>query len=370
VNATRTRVGGAALLLALGGGLGLTGCGSDNTSTSGSAAPSIANCASGNINASGSTAQKNAMDTWVTNYQTACSGSTINYQAVGSGAGIQAFTQGSTAFAGSDSALKVPDEQNPANARCAGGQAINLPMVVGPIAVSYKLSGVDKLILDAPTMAGIFANKITKWNDPAIATLNPGVTLPSTPIQTFHRSDSSGTTDNFTKYLAAAAPQAWTYGNDKVWKAPAGQGAKGSDGVTSAIQGTEGAIGYIEYSYAKNANLPTVVVATGASQPVPLTAQNVANGVAQATVAGSGNNLPLNLKSTYTTKAPNAYPIVLVTYEITCSKGLAADQSALVKSFLAYTASNDGQGILSDLGYAPLPASIGQQVQSAVQTIG
>ena len=124
---------------------------------------------------------------------------------------------------------------------------------------------------------------------------------------------------------------------------PGGQGAKGSDGVTSAIQQTTGAIGYIEYSYAKNANLATVVVATGAPDPVPLTPPNVANGVAQATVAGSGNNLPLNLNSTYTTKEPNAYPIVLVTYEITCSTGLPGDQSALVKSFLTYTASAAGR---------------------------
>ena len=219
----------------------------------------------------GRRAQKNAIDTWVANYQQACAGSTINYQSVGSGAGIQSFTQGSISFAGSDSALKVPDEQNAANKRCSGGQAINLPMVAGPIAVAYNLSGVSGLILDAPTMADIFATKITKWNDPAIAALNPGVTLPSTAIQAFHRSDASGTTDNFTKYLAAAAPQQWTYATGKEWTAPGGQGAKGSEGVTSAIQQTDGAIGYVEFSYAKTANLGVTTVATGAPQPVPLT---------------------------------------------------------------------------------------------------
>jgi len=368
---TRTRVGSAALLLCL-GGFGLTACGSDSTTSSGgssSASPSIANCATGNINAAGASSQKNAIDTWVANYQQACAGSTINYQSVGSGAGIQSFNQGSIAFAGSDSALKVPDEQNAANKRCSGGQAINLPMVAGPIAVAYNLSGVSGLILDAPTMADIFATKITKWNDPAIAALNPGVTLPSTAIQAFHRSDASGTTDNFTKYLAAAAPQQWTYATGKEWTAPGGQGAKGSEGVTSAIQQTDGAIGYVEFSYAQTAKLGVTTVATGAPQPVPLTPENVANGVAQATVSGSGNNLPLNLNSTYTTKAANAYPILLVTYEITCSAGLPSDQSALVKSFLGYTASAGGQGILSGLGYAPLPASIQSQVQSAVQTI-
>ncbi|MGZ4664604.1 MAG: phosphate ABC transporter substrate-binding protein PstS [Frankiaceae bacterium] len=358
------------MLLALGGGLVLTGCGSDNTSSSSAGAnPSIANCATGNINASGSTAQKNAMDTWVTNYQQACSGSTINYQPVGSGAGIQAFNQGSTAFAGSDSALKVPDEQNAANKRCAAGPAINLPMVAGPIAVSYNLPGITNLVLDSSDMANIFAGKITNWNQ--VKTPQPaGVTLPNMPIQAFHRSDSSGTTDNFTNYLKAAAPSDWTFAPGKEWTAPGGQGAKGSDGVTSAIQQTTGAIGYIEYSYAKNANLATVVVDTGAPDPVPLTPPNVANGVSQATLAGSGNNLPLNLNSTYTTKAPNAYPIVLVTYEITCSAGLPGDQSALVRSFLTYTASASGQSVLTDLGYAPLPQSIQSQVQSAAQSIG
>ena len=185
---TRTRAGGAAVLLALGGGLVLAGCGSDNPSSSGSAAPSIANCASGNINASGSTAQKNAIDTWVSNYQSACSGSTINYQAVGSGAGIQAFTQGSIAFAGSDSALKVPDEQNPANARCSGGQAINLPMVPGPIAVSYNLPGITNLVLDASDIANIFSGKVTNWNQ--VKTPQPaGVTLPWTWSQPILGSD-------------------------------------------------------------------------------------------------------------------------------------------------------------------------------------
>ncbi len=369
MSGTRTRVGSATLLLALGGGIALTGCGSDNTSSPNSAAPSIANCATGNINASGSTAQKNAMDTWVSNYQSACSGSTINYQGVGSGAGIQAFQQGSIAFAGSDSALKVPDEQNAANKRCGTGQAINLPMVPGPIAVSYNLPGVTNLVLKASDMADIFAGKTTNWNQ--VKTAQPaGVTLPNMPIQAFHRSDSSGTTENFTKYLKAAAPDQWTFTPGKEWTAPGGQGAKGSDGVTSAIQSTQGAVGYIEYSYAKNANLPTVVVDTGAPAPVPLTTENVANGVAQATVTGSGNNLPLNLNSTYTTKEPNAYPIVLVTYEITCSTGLSGNESALVKSFLTYTASADGQNVLNNLGYAPLPQSIQSQVQSAAQSIG
>jgi phosphate transport system substrate-binding protein len=362
-------------ILALTGALALAACGSDNNSSNNgnkssnaAAAGKIggADCAKGSITASGSSAQENAMLKWIKDYQTACSGATINYQSVGSGAGITQFTQGSTAFAGSDSALK-DTEQPKADQRCAAGKAVNLPMVTGPIAVAYNLQGVDSLVLDAPTLAQIFAGKVKTWNDPAIKKLNADASLPSTPIQPIHRSDSSGTTDNFTKYLAAAAPSDWTFGNAKEWKAPGGQGAAKSAGVTQSTKTAQGAITYIEWSFAKNASLGVAKISTGEGDPVELTGDSAGKAVAAAKIVGTSPDLKLKLD--YATKAAGAYPIILVTYEITCDKGLSADQLKLTKSFLTYTASDEGQKVLADLNYAPLPSEIATKVRDAVTTI-
>src|SRR5690242_7635557 len=221
--------------LALTATFALAACGSDNNSNppasggtgAASAAPSFA-CATGTLNAQGSTAQQNAINQWIKDYQTGCSGANIVYQGTGSGAGQQAFIAGTADFAGSDSPLAAADQPK-ADAHCKTGPAIHLPMVVGPIAVVYNVQGLTSLQLKPATIAKIFAGKVTTWNDPAIAADNPGATLPATKIATIHRSDSSGTTDNFTKFLAKTAAADWTFGNDKNWKAPGGEGDKGSD---------------------------------------------------------------------------------------------------------------------------------------------
>jgi phosphate transport system substrate-binding protein len=353
--------------------LALTACGSDNNS-GGSASSSTSNagsgsgiqCQSGTLTGAGSSAQKNAMDEWIKKYQQACSGSTINYQSVGSGAGVQQFLEGTIDFGGSDSALK-DTEQPKADARCKTGKGINLPMVTGPLGVAYNLQGVDNLVLDAPTTASIFSGKIAKWTDPAIAKLNSGVTLPDTPIQPFHRSDSSGTTDNFTKYLTAAAGSSWAFGSGKEWKAPGGQGAKGNEGVSAGVKGADGAVGYLELSFIENSGLKAAKIATGASQPVELTADNASKAVDAAKLVGSGNDL--KLKIDYGTKADGVYPIVLVTYEIVCEKGTPGDKLPLLKSFLGYTASAAGQEAISSIGYAPLPSSFIEKVRKAVDSL-
>lgn len=371
---TRT---GALAGLVLTSALALSACGSDNNTTTtpaasggasaGASAASNITCAKGSITAAGSSAQKNAMDEWIKAYQSACSGATINYQPVGSGAGVQQFIAGTVDFAGSDSALK-PAEHPQADARCKTGKAIDLPMVTGPIAIAYNLSGVTGLVLDAPTIAKMFSGKITTWNDPAIAALNSGAKLPSAKIQAFHRSDESGTTDNVQKYLTAAAPKDWTFGVGKKFNAPGGQSAKGSDGVTQAVKSTEGAVTYTELSFAKNASLGIAKLDTGAASPVELTTDSAAKAVEAATVASSGAN-DLTLKLDYATKAEGAYPLILVTYEIACETGTPADKLALVKGFLGYTSGADGQKILTDLGYAPLPETIRSKVATAVQAL-
>ncbi len=336
--------------------LALTACGSDNTPAGGADASAAGNCASGSLTAQGSSAQKNAMDEWIKKYQGQCSDAKISYEPTGSGAGIQAFLAGTADFSGSDSALK-DTEQPQADAKCAGGQALNLPMVVGPIAVVYNVDGVDSLQLDASTLAKIFSGKVTKWNDPAIASQNSGAKLPSTAIQTVHRSDESGTTDNFTKYLSKAA--------DKAWKAPGGTGAKGSDGVASAVKSSPGAIAYVELSFAQNSDLKTAKIKNGAGEYTELTGESAGKTVAGAKVVGTGNDLKMSID--YNTTEPGAYPIVLVTYEIACSKG--SPKAAAIKGFLTYTSSTGGQSALSDLGYGPLPDSVRTKVAASVAAI-
>ena len=352
--------------IALTATLALAACGSDNETPAagGGSAAAPANCAAGALEAQGSTAQKNAMDEWIKAYQGQCADAKINYNGTGSGAGIEAFINGTADFAGSDSALKE-EEQPKADAKCAGGQALNLPMVIGPIAVVYNVEGVDNLQVSPESLAGIFSGKITKWNDPKIAADNSGATLPDTAIQTVHRSDESGTTDNFTKYLSKTAESEWTFGNAKAWKAPGGTGAAKSDGVATQVKSTPGTISYVELSFAENSDLKMAKVKNGAGEYAELTGESAGKTIAGAKIEGTGNDLKLSID--YATTEPGAYPIVLVTYEIACSKGSA--KAAAIKGFLTYTASAAGQQALAELGYAPLPEAVRGKVETAVAAI-
>ncbi|MCX5421850.1 phosphate ABC transporter substrate-binding protein PstS [Streptomyces sp. NBC_00078] len=349
----------------------LTACGSDDTSgsdggssASATGAASSIKCdnAKGQLLSDGSSAQKNAIDAWVAQFSKAC-GVQINYKAGGSGAGVTSFTQGQLAFAGSDSALK-PEEVTASKKVCSGGQGIDLPMVGGPIAVGYNLSGMDNLVLDAKTLAQIFDSKITKWNDPAIKKLNPSAKLPDLKIQAFHRSDESGTTDNFTKYLKAASPSDWTYSGGKAWQAKGGQSAAQSSGVAAQVKQTNGAIGYFELSYVAD-GMKAVSINTGASAPVAPSSDAASKAIADAKIVGTGKDLSLQLN--YATKADGAYPITLVTYEIACDKGNKADTLPATKAFLRYIASEDGQGVLANLKYAPIPADIISKVRTTIE---
>ncbi|CAN5553699.1 phosphate ABC transporter substrate-binding protein PstS [soil metagenome] len=352
------------------GAVALAACSSSKTtntgtSPSGSSSGGAAACFSGSLKGEGSTAQKNAIEQWITDYQTKCSGATVNYNATGSGAGIKQFTGKQVDFAGSDSALDpTKGEVDAAKAAC-GSPAYDLPMVTGPIAVAYNLKGVAKLSLPSTVVAQIFLGKITTWNDPAIAAANSGVTLPSTKISVFFRSDESGTTQNFEKYLAAAAPSDYTDTPSKSWSGKVGSGKKGSDGVQQGVSGTDGGIGYMEWSFAQNGNLGVAQIDNGAG-PVELTSDSAAKAVEAAKVTGTDGDLTLKLD--YATKTAGAYPIVLVTYEVVCSKYADAAKGTAVKDFLTYI-SGDGQTGLKDLGYAPLPDVIATQVKASIAKI-
>ncbi|WP_369234875.1 phosphate ABC transporter substrate-binding protein PstS [Streptomyces sp. R21] len=360
--------------LAVSGALALTACGSDDTGSKDNGGGKTATAAAGSIKcddakgqllADGSSAQKNAIDAWVKAFTQACSGVQINYKGGGSGAGVTAFTQGQVAFAGSDSALK-PEEVTASKKVCNGGTGIDLPMVGGPIAVGFNVPGVEKLVLDAPTLAKIFDSKISKWNDEAIKKLNPDAKLPDLKIQAFHRSDESGTTDNFTKYLIAATPDNWKYSGGKAWQAKGGQSAPQSSGVAQQVKQTSGAIGYMELSYAKD-GIKAAAIDTGASAPVEATIENTTKAIADAKVVGTGSDLSLELNRA--TKAEGAYPITLVTYEIVCDKGNKADTLPATKAFLRYIASEDGQKVLSGIDYAPIPTEIIAKVRTTIDAL-
>lgn len=372
---SRTRLVGAGAV-ATAALMSLSACGSNNNSTaspstsaSGSASSSSGGiqCASGTLTASGSTAQTNAMSAWTKGYQTACSSANVNYGGGGSGQGVQQFTSGATDFGGSDFPL-ASTEKPAADARCgAGNSAIDLPMTPGPIAVAYNLPGVSNLQLSAATLAGIFSGKITTWNDAAIKTDNPSATLPSTGIQSFHRSDGSGTTFNFTNYLENDAKSAWTFGHDKTWSAPGGQGAKGTASVAQGVKSTVGGIGYMEQSYATQNSLPVAKVGNATGKFIELTGANTVAFLAKATVTTPGSS-DLALTFDYTNSDPNAYPAVLVTYEIVCQKGNKSAQLPLLKGFLSYVAGS-GQDLLPDNSYVKLPTNLQTQVASAVSAL-
>ena len=355
--------------------LTLSACGSDNnagtassgTSSSGSASASAADCAGKNsLTAEGSTAQQNAIAEFNKVWGQTCSGKTLAYNPTGSGAGVDQFIAKQVDFAGSDSALS--DEQKPKAAqRCGGNEAWNLPLVFGPVALAYNIEGVDKLVVNGDVLAKIFQGQIKKWNDPAIAALNSGTNLPDVDIKPVYRSDSSGTTDNFQKYLAAAAPQSWTKGAGKEFQGGAGEGAQKSSGVVQAIQATPGAIGYVEKSPAQAANLATAQIDSGAGA-VPLNDDSTKAAVAAAKVKGDGNDLALDLNALYASKDAGVYPLMLATYEIVCSKGYDADTAAAVKSFLTVSA-NQGQANLSAAGYVPLPDSFKERLLKSVDAI-
>jgi phosphate transport system substrate-binding protein len=365
---------GTTLSVAALAALTLSACGSDNNAGSSSSssaasgsASSSADCAGKNsLTAEGSTAQQNAIAEFNKVWGQVCSGKTLAYNPTGSGAGVDQFLAKQVDFAGSDSALK-DDQVAKAADRCGGGEAWNLPLVFGPVALAFNVEGADKLVVNGDVLAKIFSGQITKWNDPAIAGLNSGATLPDADIKPVYRSDSSGTTDNFQKYLGAAAPQAWTKGAGKEFQGGAGEGAQKSAGVVQAIQATPGSIGYVEKGFAQQAGLKMAQIDSGGGA-VELTDESTQKAVDTAKFKSEGNDLTLDLNALYASKEAGVYPLMLATYEIVCSKGYDADTAAAVKSFLTVSA-NEGQANLSAAGYVPLPDAFKERLLKSVDAI-
>ncbi|OMC12570.1 phosphate ABC transporter substrate-binding protein PstS [Mycobacterium sp. SP-6446] len=360
----------AAMLTMLVGGGALAGCGSDGNRGASAATPGpagTAGCAGKDgLTAEGSTAQQHAMELFSQVWGRSCPGKRVAYNPTGSGAGREQFIAGHVDFAGADSPL-VADQIGPAAKRCAGNPAWDLPLVFGPVALVYNLPGIGGLVLSSDALARIFSGRISAWNDPILAALNPGVALPDTKITPIYRSDSSGTTDNVQKYLTATAPQSWTRGVGTDFQGGVGRGASKSGGVTQAVLATPGAIGYVEKRFADQVHLPYARIDTG-NGVVALSADTARNAVNAAGFVTDGNDLVLDLNPMYDAKDAHAYPLVLATYEIVCSKGYDPDTARAIKSFLT-VAANDGQAGLSAAGYVPLPDKVKERLVAAIDAL-
>jgi phosphate transport system substrate-binding protein len=325
---------------------------------------------SGTIAGAGASSQNAAQEAWRAGIQADNADFTVNYDPVGSGSGREAFTNGSALFAGTDKAFKTDAAAGPFGSCAVDSALIELPVYISPIAVAFNLDGIDSLNLDADTIAGIFAGKITKWNDLAIADQNSGVTLPDSDITPVHRGDKSGTTENFTDYLAKAAPSVWTYEVEETWPADlAGEAAEKTSGVASTITSTAGAVGYLDASQAKG--MGTVALKVG-DKYVPYSPEAAAKAVAASSLDTEGraaNDIVVKLDRTLTDDS--VYPMVLVSYLAACQQYAKADDAKLVQGYLEYVISADGQAAAAkQAGSAPITGTdLESKVKDAVASI-
>ena len=359
-----SRLGRAAVVAAV-AAVALSSCAANE---GGSSAPSeSASSLSGTINAAGASSQGSAQEAWVAAFQTENPDVTINYDPSGSGAGREAFIAGGVDFAGSDSFLN-DDELAGTFAACAPDtKAIDLPVYISPIAVIYNVEGVDELNLDAATLAKIFKGEITTWNDPAIASLNPGATLPAGNITAVHRSDDSGTTKNFADYLNQNAPEVWDQKPADTFPYQAGEGAQGTSGVVDAVTNGVNTIGYADASRAGDLGVANIKVG---DEFVGYTAEAAAAVVAESPLVEGREANDLAIALDRKTTDPSHYPLVLVSYAIVCQEYADAEKGELVKSYVGYMASEAGQSTAAEqAGSAPLSSELADKVAAALESV-
>ncbi len=363
---------GAALALTTVVALTGTACAANEAAApAGGTGSSAAASLTGELKGIGASSAASAQEAWAAKFQTTYPDVSVNYSPDGSGAGREAFAGGGADFAGSDRAMKVEEMTADALAksRCDPSQgAMNLPVYISPIAVIYNVEGVTDLKLDADTLASIFAGKITKWNDSKIAALNNGVDLPATNITAVHRSDDSGTTENFTDYLHANAPEAWSADPDGVWPIKGGEAAAGTSGVIDTVTNGTGTIGYADASKAGDLGVAKIKVG---SEFVEYTPERASAIVDESPEDTSGDRSEHDIAIVIDRKATgDVYPIVLVSYAIACEKYKDAATGAKVKAYLSYIGSTEGQQeAASKAGSAPLSDKLSQQVSASVASI-
>jgi phosphate transport system substrate-binding protein len=331
-----------------------------SSSSSGSGGGSSGSGLSGTLNGSGSTLQLVYQQQAIQSFKSIQPSITVNYGGGGSGKGRTDLASNVVQFAGSDSPISSTDLP-----LFKGKTVLYFPILIAPITASYNLPGIKSgLKLDAPTLAGIFQAKITKWNDPQIASQNPGVKLPSTTITIVHRSDSSGTTQNFSEFLVEGAPSVWKLGSDSTINWPANsRGGNANGGVAQIIKTTAGAIGYVDYADAKASGLTWASVKNQAGN-------YVAPSVQSATEAASNAQVKPDLTfSAIWASGAQSYPITAQSWVLVYEKQSSSNTTKLLKSYIGYLV-GDGQKLLPQLGYAPLPSSIDQQAKAQISKIG
>ena len=341
----------------------------DNSSSSDSTSKSTP--ISGNFSGAGASSQQAAVEAWIAGFQGTNPEAKIAYNPSGSGAGVQTFLTGATAWAGSDKAL-ADDEVEQSKSVCTEGTAFDVPVYISPIAVVFNLKGVSDagkhINMDAATIAKIFDGKIPKWNDPAIADQNKDLKLPDTAITVVHRSDKSGTTQNFVSYFKDVTPDNWTYDLSENWPNEVGQGAKGTSGVISTVKQADGTIGYADFSQV--GDLGTVAVKVGDKyNEISAEAGSKVIGDSKQDDTVKGDNR-IVIKINHATEAEGAYPIVLVSYDIVCPAYKDTKQAEFAKAWLTYVTSDEGQKAAQDAaGTAPLPSSLKSEITKSIEAI-
>lgn len=342
--------------------LGVSACGGGGEGTSGSDA-------SGDIAGAGASSQDAAQQAWIAGFQTDNPDVSIAYDPVGSGGGREAFIAGGkTDYAGTDSPF-ADQELTGAEARCedTGGEFIQIPAYISPIAVVYNLPEVENLQLSPETVAGIFAQDITKWNDSAIAADNPDANLPDTDIVPVNRSDDSGTTKNFTDYLSQTAPGVWTSEPDDAWPVDGGEAAEGTSGVVGAVGAGAGTIGYADASQA--GDLGVAALKIGDEYVAP--SAEGATAAADAAKEVKDGDYVFSFEIDRTTDDPAQYPVVLISSLAACTAYEDASTADIVKGYLSYVVSSDGQQASAEnAGSAPISPDLQKQIQPAIDAIG
>jgi phosphate transport system substrate-binding protein len=376
-----TRIGQAAAVLSI-AALGLTACGGSNnpgtSSSSGAAGSSDAAGASesgaaqvtGTLTGSGASSQQSAMAAWAEGadgIKSVQPDLKVQYSPDGSGAGVKKLIAGQVQFAGSDAALDA-DEQKQVQTFCGPEGAMNIPVYIAPIAISFKLDGVDSLNLDASTVAKIFTKKITKWNDPAIAALNDGVSLPDKAITVIHRSDESGTTENFAEYLHTAAPEDWTYEPAKAWPSDIqAESAAKTSGVVGLASTTDGAITYADLAAATELSHVSIKVGDEFVAPTEEAASKIVE-ASKRVESTNANDMAVAID--YANAPAGSYPVTMVSYQIFCQTYKDQNTVDMVKAWGTFVSSQAGQKAAQDeVGSAPLAASISDEAAKAIATI-
>ncbi len=353
----------AALALAV----SVTACGAGNESDAGGSDGGSGDAVT--LDGGGATSQAKAQGVWRAAYQDD-SGNTVNYEEVGSGTGRENFNSGAYTFAGSDSYMNDDEGELTAAKEQCGGDPIEVPAYVSPIAVAFNVEGVDSLNMSAETIANVFNGTITTWNDDAIAADNPDADLPDTAIAVIHRSDDSGTTTNFTDYLFKASEGAWTTEADGLWPEDGvGQGLEGTSGVIGGITDTDGAIGYADDSAVKDTDLGVVSIGVGDAFNAP-SADGAAMVVAASPRAEGRTDVDMAIDIDRTITDEGAYPLLLTSYLIACQTYDDEATATAVKDYLAYVVSTEGQQAAADeAGSAPLDSSLQEEAAGIVDKI-